>query len=174
MSANNIGKVQDLITNVTLLVEVGRLFSSHTGMPGRTLVEIRQELLRLQVRLHKQKPRNEKEREDLAKHPKTWEESSEDSDDVYTPRSKARSDSFAKGNRAATSKGKTAEHADVDSDDEFTPRSKARSDALTKGKSKSPADVDSDDDFMPSSKGKRAASAKGKRAASAKGKRKGV
>jgi hypothetical protein len=146
MSANKIDYVKDLVTNVTLLVEVGRLFSSHAGMPGRTPVEIRQELLRLQVRLHKQKPRNEKEREDLAKHLKTWEESSEDSDDVYTPMSKARSDSFVKGNRDATSKGKTAEQADVDSDD----------------------------DFMPSSKDKRAASAKGKRAASAKVKRKGV
>jgi hypothetical protein len=60
MSAKNIDRFEDLVTNVTLLVEVGRIFSSHIGMPGRTPAEIRQELLRLQKRYYKQKPRNEK------------------------------------------------------------------------------------------------------------------
>jgi hypothetical protein len=73
--------LKELVTNVTLLVEVGRLFSSHTSMSGRSSVEIRQELLRLQARLPKQKPRNAKERQYLAKYPDIWAESS----DVYFP-----------------------------------------------------------------------------------------
>jgi hypothetical protein len=62
MSANKIVNVQDLVTNVTVLMEVGRIFSNHTGMPCRNPMEIQQELLRLQSRLHKKKPKNEKER----------------------------------------------------------------------------------------------------------------
>jgi hypothetical protein len=34
MSANNIDNIEDLVTNVTLLIEVGRIFSRHAGMHG--------------------------------------------------------------------------------------------------------------------------------------------
>jgi hypothetical protein len=47
MTANNIDDIEDLVSNVTLLVEVGKIFIRHVGMPGRTPAEIRQELLRL-------------------------------------------------------------------------------------------------------------------------------
>jgi hypothetical protein len=66
LSASNIENLQDLVTNVTLLVEVGRLFSRHAGMPGQTPVEIRQELLRLQARIHKKIPKDEKRQEEFA------------------------------------------------------------------------------------------------------------
>jgi hypothetical protein len=102
--------------NVTLLVEVGKLFSRHAGMPGRTLVEIRQELLRLQARFEKKKPKDEKKQEDFLRHPFTWASSTEDDEEVFTPRSLAKSNEYFKGKSAAS--------ACVDSDDDFMPPSK--------------------------------------------------
>jgi hypothetical protein len=116
MSANNIENVEDLVTNVNLLVEVGKLFSKHAGMPGRTPVELRQELLRLQARFEKKKPKDEKEQEEFLRYPYTWASSTEDDEEVFTPRSLAKSNEYFKGKSAAS--------ACVDSDDDFMPPSK--------------------------------------------------
>jgi hypothetical protein len=105
-------------------------------MPGRTLVEIRQELLRLQARLHKQKPRNEKQREELAKYPVYWAESSEDEDDLFMPSIKVKSATSSKGKSVAPSKGKSVALVDEDSEDDFMPSNKGKSVARWKGKNK--------------------------------------
>jgi hypothetical protein len=135
MSANNIDNIE-VVTNVSLLIEVGRLFSRHAGMPGRTPVELRREILRLQARFEKKKPKDEKRQEEFARYPFMWASSTEEDKEVFTPRSLARSNAFFKGKSAAS--------ASVDSDDNFMPPSK-------KGKPTS------------SSKGKASSSSKGKK-----------
>jgi hypothetical protein len=90
----------------------------------------------LQAGLHKQKPRNAWEREQLAKWSVTWAESSKDSDDDFMPRRKCKSVASSKGKCVAPSKGKSVAPVDDDFEDDFMPSNKGKSVARWKGKNK--------------------------------------
>jgi hypothetical protein len=88
----------------------------------------------LQARFEKKKPKDEKKQEDFLRHPLTWASSAEDDEEVFTPRSLAKSNEYFKGKSAAS--------ACVDSDDDFMPPSKkgkASSSSKSKKKGKSEA-----------------------------------